>query len=188
MIYDMKQKLKFTIFLQCILSIVGLLFLTWVNAHYVDLFKTSLLNIAMCLLTSYLLGNIFSFSKCTWQLVLVFYALLMSIFVPAVLSANSAIYLSVQMTKTARFFWQVMNVRIFFRVVSGFFLFFGVYFRYKNRHSITTFTLLTVSFLISAIIYELTTFTDAMYFYLGILGLFPILFLAMHQNQSKVTD
>ena len=184
----MKQKLKFNIFLQILLTIVGILFLTWANANYVDNFKTSLLNIFVCLLTSYFLGNIFSFSKCTWQLVLVFYALLMSIFVPSVLSENSAIYLSVHMTKTARFFWQIMNVRIFFRVVSGFFVTFGVYFRYKNRHSITTLALLTVSFIISAIIYELTTFTDAMYFYLGIVGLLPILFLAMHQNQSRIKD
>ena len=184
----MKQKLKFSIFLQCILSIAGIWTLTIANANYVDTFKMSLFNISLCLLTSYFLGNIFSFSKCAWQLVLMFYALLMSIFVPTVLSEGSAMYLSMQMTKTANFFQAIMNVRVFFRIISGIFLAFGIYFRFKNRHSNTTLIFLTLSFVVSAIIYELTTFTDAGYFYLGLLGLFPILFLAMHQNQSKVND
>ena len=135
-----------------------------------------------------ILGNIFSFSKCTWQLVLTFYALLMSIFVPSVLSENSAIYLSIQVTRTARFFWEVMSVRVFFRIVSGIFLAFGIYFRYKNRHSNITLFFLTISFVLSAIIYELTTFTDASYFYLGLFGLTPVLALAMHQNLSRVKD
>lgn len=185
---DMKQKLNFKILLQCILAILGILLLTKANANYVDSLKMALFNISICFLTSYLLGNIFSFSRCTWQLVLTFYALLMSIFVPTVLSEGSAMYLSVQMTKTANFFWAVMNVRVAFRIISGIFLAFGIYFRFKNRHSNTTMIFLTLSFIISAIIYELTTFTDAGYFYLGLLGLVPILFLAMHQNLSKVKD
>ena len=184
----MKQKFNFIILFQCALAIFGLFILTKANANYVDSFKMALFNISVCLLTSYFLGHIFSFSKCTWQLVLVFYALLMSIFVPSVLSEASAIYLSVQMTKTANFFWDIMNVRVFFRVISGIFLAFGIYFRFKNRHSNTTMICLTLSFIVSAIIYELTTFTDAGYFYTGILGLFPILFLAMHQNLSRVKD
>ena len=184
----MKQKLSFSIFLQCILVILGILFLTWANAHYIDSIQMSLFNIFICLLTSYFLGNITSFSKCTWQLVLTFFALLMSIFVPSILSESSALYLSLHVTKTAQFFYAVMDIRIVCRVISGVLLALGVYFRYINRHSITTLALLTASFVISALIYELTTFTDAMYFYLGLTGLIPILFLAMHQNQSKVKD
>ena len=168
--------------------ILGILFLTSANAHYIDSIQMSLFNILVCLVTSYFLGNIFSFSKCTWQLVLTFYALLMSIFVPSVLSENSALYLSLHVTKTANFFSDVMNVRVMFRVISGALLFLGIYFRFKNRHSITTLAFLTCSFVISAIIYELTTFTDALYFYMGVFGMAPILFLAMHQNQSKVKD
>ena len=201
----LRKKFTFKNLLRCLVAIIGLVFLTWLNSKVMLIhFDTTLqkfvathpglyiwlgiTNIVVCLFTSNLLGTIFSTSRCTWPLVLVFYFLLMCIFVPSMLSQNSAIYLSLNITRTTKFFSAIMGIKNIFRYLSGILLACGVYFRYKNRHSNTTLILLSLSAILSFIIYELTTFVDARYFYSGLLGLIPILWLAMLQNKAKITD
>ncbi|WP_281522218.1 hypothetical protein [Dubosiella newyorkensis] len=186
---------------EILISILGLLALYWIDLYAIKIqfsehlnkFVTvhdevwfPILNVLVCLMTSYFLGRLFSWSKNTWGLVLVFYLFLLCACVPNLIVANSAVYLSVSFMRSARFFQTILQIKSVIKAISLCLLVVGILLRKQNRHSRYTIGFLFASAILSSILYEFSTFAYAWYFYLGILGILPILYLAMRQNELRI--
>lgn len=180
---------------------IGLFTLSWIDFYSTTIYFSEklnqfvaiheqtwypVINVLICLVTSYFLGKIFSFSKNTWPLVFDFYLLLLCVCVPNLIASNSAVYLSLSFTRSAKFFELIMLIKNYIKGIAFVILLAAIFFRKKNRHSATTITLLFIVAIVCAILYEFETFAYAWYFYFGLLGIVPIIYLAMRQNELKI--
>ncbi|WP_290139694.1 hypothetical protein [uncultured Dubosiella sp.] len=197
----MKSKVNARTLGQLLLSLAGLLALNWIDIHAVEIhYNTSIhefvaefdvtgyavLNVFLCLVTSYFLSCLFSWSKSTWSLMYAFYVLLLCTCVPNLIAANSAVYLSMHFTRSAKLFNTILMVKNSIKLLAFLLLAGGIWMRYKDRHSMVTTTLLLSSIVISGVLYEFSTFAYAWYFYLGLFGLVPIFYLTMRQNELRI--
>ncbi len=186
---------------QLLISAAGILILSWIDLNAVaihynetinefvaeyDTTGFAILNVVLCLFTSYFLARLLSWSKSTWSLMFVIYTLMLCAFVPKLIAITSAVYLSLHFMSSARLFGSVLAVRTVIIVIAFILLIAGIVMRCRDRHSPVTMTLLSLSTIISCIMYEFSTFAYAWYFYLGLLGMLPIFWLAMRQNHLKI--
>lgn len=197
----MTSKKNWRTVLQIVFSVLGICALNWIDLHAVDIhydenlhefiaqYDTTgyaIFNVVLCLITSYFLARLFSWSKSTWSLMFAFYMLLLCTCVPYLIAANSAMYLSMQFSRSASFFHSILLVKNGIKIIAFLLLAAGIWMRYKDRHSPITIGLLLLSTVISSVLYEFSTFAYAWYFYLGLFGMIPIFYLALRQNQLKI--
>ena len=118
---------------QLLISAAGILILSWIDLNAVaihynetinefvaeyDTTGFAILNVVLCLFTSYFLARLLSWSKSTWSLMFVIYTLMLCAFVPKLIAINSAVYLSLHFMSSARLFGSVLAVRTVIIVIA----------------------------------------------------------------------